>query len=169
MISVKQRITEADQLYGQALTKLQIGDPAGAVRLLDEITTRFPEYAKAWFEIAGILMSQLGDPEAATEYFRKAIETDPSFAPAYLGYAEALFTLGRFPEVNAILNQAMELKVVRKDIALCRRAMLLESQGRFDESTDTYRNAIMASFSLEEIRKCEEGIERCIIKRKHSR
>ena len=69
--------------------------------------------------------------------------------------------------MNAILNQANELKGVRKDLVYEKMAMLMESQGRYDEAIATFKKALLASFSDEEILKCEKGINRCNLKKKH--
>lgn len=169
MIPVSQRFSPADKLYDTARQQLASGEVEAAVRTLEEATGRFPTFAKAWSELANILLHHLHDAENAIDYFKKSIETDPKIAEAYLGYAEALFALERYAEVNAILNQAMEVKGVKKDQAHYRLALLLESQGRFDEAIDKYREAILATFSQENINRSEEGINRCVLKKKYSR
>ena len=162
------RFTEADRLYVNAMHLLSSGDPAAAAVILNEITSRFDNYGRAWCELANVLQYHLGDAEGATTCYRKAMEVTPGYAPAYLGYADALFSLERFAEVNAILNQAMEIPGVRKDIALLKSAMLMESQSRFDEAIDAYRDAILVSFADSEITRCEQGISRCQVKKKYS-
>lgn len=169
MIPVSQRFSAADKLFESARQQLASGDVEAAVRTLEEVTTRFPSFAEAWYELGNILLHHLRDAENAIDYFKKSIETNPKIAEAYLGYAEALFILERFAEVNAILNQAMEVKGVKKDQAHFRLALLFESQGRFDEAIDKYREAILTSFSQENINRCEEGINRSVLKKKYSR
>lgn len=165
MIPVSQRVSEADHQYGLALRLITDGDLTGAVRLLEDITARFPAYAKAWVELGKIVLDRLEDPDGAIDFFRKAIEADPACFAAYHGYADSLFRLERFAEMNAVLNQLLEIKGAPKDEALLRKAKLLESQSRFDESVTTYRQAVLASFSLAMIKQCEEGMERCRIKK----
>jgi tetratricopeptide (TPR) repeat protein len=161
------RFTEADKLYSSAMQLLASGDPAGAAALLDEIVAQFDNYGKAWCELGNLLLYQLSDYDGAISCYRKAMESDPAFAPSYLGYADALFAQEKFAEANAILNQAMEIKGVRKDLALQKSALLMESQGRYDEAIRTFKSAIIASFSEEEIVKCEKGISRCQVKKKY--
>lgn len=168
MIPVSQRFKESDKLYALAEEHLKIGDPKGAAMVLEDIAGKFPDEGKAWCRLGEIVHNHLSDAEGSLEFFRKCIELDPSYAPAYLAYADALFALEKFAEVNAVLNQALALKGVKKDNAYYRIGMLLESQSRFDEATEAYRKSILASFSNTGILKSEEGIGRCIIKRKYS-
>ena len=163
------RFTEADRLYVNAMQLLSSGDPASAAVILDEITSRFDSYGRAWCELGNVLQYHLGDAEGASACYRKAMEATPGLAPAYLGYADALFFLERFAEANAILNQAMEIPGVRKDLALQKSARLMESQGRYDEAIEACREAILVSFSDVEITRCEQSIARCQVKKKYSR
>ncbi len=167
MTTFDSRFTEADQLYANAIAILQNGDVAKAAGLFAAITARFPDYGKAWNELGNILFNHLNSPEEAADCFQKAMEAEPGLASAYLGYAEVLFVLERYAEANAIVNQAMEVKGVRKDLAWMRSALIMESQSRFDEAIETYKKAILASFSEEDISRCEKGISRCHIKKKY--
>ncbi len=167
MTAGQSRFSEADKLYSNVKHLLSVGDIAGAATLLEEITGRFENYGKAWAEMGSLLHHELNDLEGAINCFRKAMEVTPSYAPSYLGYADVLFAQEKFAEVNAILNQAMEIQGVRKDIALYKSALLMESQGRFDEAIASYKDAILVSFAEEEIVRCEKGINRCTIKKKY--
>ncbi len=164
MSGITSRFSEADTLYGNAVALLSKGEVAKAAAILTDINSRFDTYVKAWFELGNIIQYHLEDFNAAAEMYRKAMQLNPAFAPAYLGYADVLFTQEKFAEANAIVNQALEIKGVRKDVALYKSGMIMESQGRYDEAMETYRNALLVSFSDEEIAKCEKGIARCTIK-----
>lgn len=161
------RFSEADKLFSEAMALLNRGEISGAVSLFTEITVRFPEHGRTWYELGNIYRTQLEDFEAAGDCYLKCMNAHPVYAPAYLAYADVLFVLENYAESNAILNQAMEIKGVRKDIALFKSALLMESQERFDDAIATYRKALLKSFSEDEILKCEKGISRCNLKKKH--
>jgi tetratricopeptide (TPR) repeat protein len=161
------RFSEADMLYSSAVDFLSRGEIAKAAAILTEITDRFETHARAWCEMANILQFQIEDYAGAIELYQKAMQLNPSYAPAYLGYADVLFTQEKFAEANAIINQALEIEGVRKDIAMYKSGLIMESQGRYDEAIETYRNALLISFSDEEIAKCEKGINRCNVKIKY--
>jgi tetratricopeptide (TPR) repeat protein len=164
MATLSNRFSEADQLYVDAIALLKAGEVSKAAHALVVITDKFENYGKAWTELGTILMNYLEDVEGAADCFRKAVELNPVYAPGYIAYADALFAIGKFAEMNAILNQAGELKSVKMDQVLQRSALLMESQNRFDEAIVTYKKAILASYSDDEISKCVKGIERCKLK-----
>lgn len=167
MSTNQHRFSEADQLFARAMGLLHGGEIIPAADLFSTITDKFPEYGKAWCELGALLNEQLSDKEGAADCFKKCIEVNPAYSPAYLGYADILFETGKFAEANAILNQAMELTGVRKDLVLLKTALLMESQSRYDEAVATYKKAILTSFSESAIQKGEKGIGRCEVKKKY--
>src|SRR5688572_11386896 len=112
------RFSEADRIYSSAMHLLNSGDPAGAAALLDDIVSRYENYGKAWCALGNLLLHQLNDIDGAVTCYRKAMEVSPSYSPAYLGYADALFLQEKYAEANAIINQALEIRGVRKDLGL---------------------------------------------------
>lgn len=167
MAPAQSRFSDADKLYSNAMQLLEKGDYPAAAVLFDEITSRYENYGKAWCELGNLLQYQLNDSDGAETCYTKAMEVAPGYSPSYLGYADVLFSKEKFAEVNAILNQAMEIEGVRKDLALYKSALLMESQSRYDEAISTYMKAILASFAEEEIIRSEKGINRCNIKKKY--
>ncbi|MBL0341411.1 MAG: tetratricopeptide repeat protein [Bacteroidetes bacterium] len=161
MAGIISRFSEVDTLFSAAVGLLSRGEIAQAAVILTDINNRFDTHERAWCEMGNILQYHLEDHAAAAELYRKAMQLNPSYAPAYLGYADVLFAQEKFAEANAIINQALEVQGVRKDIALYKSGLIMESQGRYDEAVETYRSALLISFSDDEIIKCEKGIARC--------
>ena len=160
--------SEADSLFSSAVSMLERKELAQAAAILTDITERFENYGRAWCEMGNILQYHLEDHKTAADYYRKAIQYNPTYAAGYLGYADVLIAQEQFAEANAIINQALEITGVRKDIAMYKSGLIMESQGRYDEAIETYRSALLISFSEEEILKCEKGISRCHTKMKYS-
>ena len=168
MFPINDRAGDADRQYQQAVELLRSGDLSGASTLLTRITHANPKHAKAWMELGKILLTHLDDAEYAADCFKKAVDAAPTMSHAYLAYADALFRLERFAEMNAVLNQAREVKGIRRDLVFERFALLMESQGRYDEAIEHFRKALLESFSDEDIVRCEKGIGRCNIKKRYS-
>lgn len=167
MYSPENKFTEADKLLSNARVLIQQNETAKAFTLLIQITRQHPQFGKAWFELGKIMIHELEDFEGAVECFKIAVDSSPDYTPAYLAYADVLFSTGQYAEMNAIINQVMDLKGVRTDLALQKSAMLLESQQRYDEAIEVYIKALMNSFDDDEITKIEKGINRCKIKKNY--
>jgi len=83
-----------------------------------------------------------GDPEGAEAAFKRAIQLNPNYAPAYQWYAEMLRDLsGRVDDALDMSSKAVERDpqsaIIRRDYGL-----VLENAGRYDESLEQYRRAI---------------------------
>jgi len=79
-----------------------------------------------------------------------------------------LFASAEYAELNAVLNQLIDIKTIRRDLALQKTGLLLESQQRFDEAIATYRDALLNCYSIEGINEIENAIQRCNIKKKYA-
>jgi cytochrome c-type biogenesis protein CcmH/NrfG len=162
-----EKFSSSDHLFIESGKLLQRGEAAAAVSVLSELLRENDKYGKGWYRLGSIMSEYLEDWNAAAECYRKCIEAEPAFAPAYVACAEALFHLGQYAEMNALINQALEFKDVKRDEALCLMAMLMESQQRFDEAITTWKQAILSAFSDDVISRCEKGILRCRTKKQY--
>ncbi len=79
-----------DPTLAQALSLLQAGDAAGAVKALEAVTKREPRNGRAWRNL-GLAYGKIKDPDRAIGAFREALEVEPEMvAPLYsiaLAYA----------------------------------------------------------------------------------
>jgi tetratricopeptide (TPR) repeat protein len=92
---------------------------------------RNADRAESWLNL-GVLDARLGNTAAAETAYRRAIETDPHFSPAYVNLADLYRALGRDPEGERILRQGL----ARHDDAALQYALglLLVRQQRRDEA-----------------------------------
>ncbi|HEX5003608.1 MAG TPA: tetratricopeptide repeat protein [Bacteroidia bacterium] len=161
------KIQERDRLFAEARKKREAGDYAAAAEAFSQVTERYPDHAPAWVALGELLQIQFSDAVTAENCFKKAIETDPGIASAYIAYTSLLIDKQRFAEANAMINKALGVAGRDLDQALYQSALFRESQGRLEEAAETYKKAIMASFSDETITACEKGIHRCEVKRRY--
>jgi tetratricopeptide (TPR) repeat protein len=72
------------------------GDPR-AVEQFEEVTRRWPKFAKAQYSL-GLILASNGRLREATEHFSAAVKSDPSYSEARLQLAETLRATGRYQE-----------------------------------------------------------------------
>ena len=75
---------------GKAFSILQ-SDPAGAVKILDDLTAREPNNVRAW-RLLGTALLRTKSPHRAIEALNKSLQLEPDSAPALynLGVAYAM-------------------------------------------------------------------------------
>ncbi len=72
------------------------GDPR-AVEQFEEVTRRWPKFAKAQYSL-GLILASSGRNREAIEHFSAAVKGDPAYSEARLQLAEMLRVSGRFQE-----------------------------------------------------------------------
>ena len=82
---------------------------AEAVAPLTRVTEKVPNYAPAYFELAGCY-GKLDDKTKALEMYLKTTELDPSNVDAAYNAGLTLFGLSRIGEAQAVLEKALSLR-----------------------------------------------------------
>lgn len=160
-------VAEQEKLFYQAINKLKQGDIPASVDLLLDLTTRFPDFAKANNYLGEIYFNYFKDADAAEVYFKKAIAAAPAFTSSYINYARVLLEQERFTELNANLNKVSEIPGAEKDKVNELFGLMNELQGKYEPAIQYYKKAITLTFSNEDLSKYEQAIARCEIKKKY--
>jgi tetratricopeptide (TPR) repeat protein len=84
------------------------GDTRGAAQQFEEVTRRWPTFAKAQYSL-GVILAASGRYHEAIERFTAAAKSDPTYAVAELQWAEALRVSGHADESLAHYERAMKL------------------------------------------------------------
>ena len=84
------------------------GDAHGAVEQFEDVTRRWPKFAKAQYSL-GVILAANGRYREAIEHFAAAVRSEPAYVEAELQWAEALRSSGRFEESLPHYEQAMKL------------------------------------------------------------
>lgn len=87
--------------YGQA------GNPVASAGILDVATRLYPRDAGAHFNLA-LAYGALDKAEEIPEY-RRTIDIDPDYVPAYLNWGGALFAKGQYEEAVKIYRQGINV------------------------------------------------------------
>lgn len=96
-------------------------------------------------QVAGVLETQLLDPEAALEKLQALLDVDPTYAPAITSLARIYFAERRFEELVSTFKQ--ELGITRSAAAraslLCQMAEICEKHlGQPEEAANNYKKAV---------------------------
>lgn len=84
------------------------GDTAAAVQQFEDVTRRWPDFAKAQYSF-GVVLAANGRQREAIEHFRTAVRTEPAYVEAHLQLAEALRAIGRFEDALAEYDETARL------------------------------------------------------------
>jgi tetratricopeptide (TPR) repeat protein len=107
------------------------GDPR-AVEQFEEVTRRWPKFAKAQYSL-GLVLASSGRLREAADHFSAAVKSDPSYSEARLQLAETLRATGRYQESLAQYEDTITLNP-RLPEARLGYAMSLAALQRFDDA-----------------------------------
>jgi len=99
---------EAAKLFGQAATRFNARDYAGAAALFREVTSRVPGMVAAHNNL-GVTLRLAGDDAAAAAAFRRAIEIAPDYATAHANLGLTLRARGELADAVAAFRRAAAL------------------------------------------------------------
>ncbi|WP_158633531.1 tetratricopeptide repeat protein [Tautonia sociabilis] len=114
----------------------QSRDFGRALNLLGRLAEADPRSAEAPSRM-GLILAELGRPQAAAEAFRDALARDPDDVDALVGLARIEADLGRLDKALAHLDAAIEVDPGRLDAHLG-RARALEALGQTDDALASY-------------------------------
>lgn len=130
---------------GERLTILSLqsganADPTKALQYAEQVVTKYPQDERAHLALGNLYTGQLQYDKAIGE-FKKAIDINPSYPPAYNSLGYAYRPLGRDAEAEQAFKKYIAL-VPNDPNPYDSYAEFLMKTGRFDESITQYRKAL---------------------------
>jgi tetratricopeptide (TPR) repeat protein len=86
---------------------LRSGDPAGALKLIDEALAQAPRDARLW-TLRGLALSEMERADESLAAYNKALSLDPDYLPALQGAAEIEYRTRR-PEAQRTLHRILTI------------------------------------------------------------
>ncbi|MBA3260309.1 MAG: tetratricopeptide repeat protein [Gemmatimonadales bacterium] len=134
------KASDGERLMIRALEAGGNADPAGALKIVQELAAKYPEDERAHFLLGNAWFGQQKYPEAVEEY-RKAVAINPDFSPTYNSLGYVYRPMERYDEAEAAFKKYIEL-IPEDPNPYDSYAELLMKTGRFDESIAQYRKAL---------------------------
>ncbi|WP_372366705.1 hypothetical protein [Candidatus Uabimicrobium sp. HlEnr_7] len=156
---------EADQMFFEADQKIKDGHFTDALKLLYEITDRFPEYGRAYNHLGYLFETKYQNYNKAEFYYRTAIDYAPEYPATYLNYAVLLSTCQKFAELEELLNKALEVPGINREKIYCEMGIMKELQKKYDEAIKCFKQVIVYCLSSKSIDLYQKNIERCLTKK----
>ena len=94
---------------GLSKARRNIGDNAGALAAIKEVTTRLPLFPSAWI-VRSNLEAALGLHADSINSSTRALQLDPHLAPSYFNRALSRFDIGAIDDGRSDLRRALELE-----------------------------------------------------------
>lgn len=131
---------QIQQLLHIAGEAFRSGELDRAIHVMGQVVAVAPE-VPFYLNDLGILYAAKGQPLEAEQWYRRAIELHPAYAPAHLNLGNALRDQVRWPEAVQAYGHAAESDPTLPDAHLA-LGIALRVTGRFEEAARCLRNAV---------------------------
>jgi tetratricopeptide (TPR) repeat protein len=110
--NVDRNYLECETMFAQANVLVTEKRSQESVELLLKILQLNPQFGKAYNHLGYVYEKDYTDFIRAEEYYKKAMQYEPSYSPPYAHYARLLSTCKRFDELKAHLDMALTIPTV---------------------------------------------------------
>ncbi len=152
---------ESETMLAQADTLIKEKRSQESVELLCKILQRNPQFGKAYNHLGYIYEIDYKDYTRAEEYYKKAMQYEPNYSPAYTHYARLLSNCKRFDELKAHLDMASTIPTVSAEAIYFEYALMYEMQQNPEAAINDYIKTAMTTLDTHKITLCQESINRC--------
>lgn len=145
---------EADQL----IKENRIAD---AKQMLLEIIAEAPDHGMSHNHLGWIYETKYNDYVRAENHYKAALEMTPGYVAVYYNYAILLSTLGKYEEMEKLLERALTTPGINKATIYNEYGIMREAQGRYAEAITSYQNYIRHLYDNKLIETAQASIQRC--------
>jgi tetratricopeptide (TPR) repeat protein len=156
---------EFDDMLFEADELIRSNKIADAVNLLEGIIAEVPDYGKAYNHLGWIYETKLKDINAAESMYKQCLAYHPEYPPVYLNLSIVLSSLGKYDEVETLLNKALNVAGVEKSAIYNEFGILNELRQDYNAAIEKYKEAIRFSLSDVNVDTYSKSINRCRTKR----
>lgn len=156
-LHLDEKFFEADQL-------IKDGKITQALTLLNEIITEMPEHGRAHNHIGWIYETKYNDYTKAEKHYQAALAFTPEYPAIYYNYSILLSTLGKYDELNTLLEKAMLVAGINKSTIYNEYGIMYEAQAKYNQAIEAYNNYIRHLYDNKLIDTARNSIERCKMK-----
>lgn len=160
-IDVTLSYLECETMLAQANTLIQEKRSQESVELLLKILQRNPQFGKAYNHLAYVYEIDYRDYTHAEEYYKKAMQYEPTYSASYTHYARLLSNCKRFDELKAHLDIALTVPTVSEEVIYNEYALMYEMQQNPEAAMNYYIKAAMTTLEAKKIALYQESINRC--------
>jgi tetratricopeptide (TPR) repeat protein len=158
-----------EEKYLQAVDKVGTGKTPKALKLLNEIVSNDPLYAKAHYQLGKIYYYDMEDFQTAGYHFKTCMELEPSFPGNYYHYLHLVVFLNMQNQVKLIAEKALTVPGVDHADVYELLALSAEKNKRWEEALATYNRAFDEATYKKDREKIEESIDRVKAKIKRTK
>ncbi|NHA07247.1 hypothetical protein G7092_25840 [Mucilaginibacter sp. HC2] len=157
-----------EEKYLQAIDKISYGKTPKALKLLNEIISNDPLYARAHHQLGMIYYYEIKDYQTAGYHFKTCMELEPSFPDNYTHYLDLLVFLNMEKLVNTISTKALNTQGADTAGIYDLLGLFYEKNKQWTKAQEAYQKAFMEVTDNKEKADIEMSLNRVRSKMKQT-
>jgi tetratricopeptide (TPR) repeat protein len=149
-----------EEKYLQAIDKISYGKTPKALKLLNEIISNDPLYARAHHQLGMIYYYEIKDYQTAGYHFKTCMELEPTFPDNYTHYLDLLVFLNMEKLVNAISTKALNTQGIDTAGIYDLLGLFYEKNKQWAKALEAYQKAFMEVTDNKEKADIELSLQR---------
>ncbi|MCW5519673.1 tetratricopeptide repeat protein [Aureitalea sp. L0-47] len=158
-------LTKLEELLDQANTDIKNGKYDEATNKLEKIIDMDPNFGKAYNHLGYLYEVKFKEYEKGETLYKLCLEKTPMYPAVYYNYAILLSTLGKWDDLKALLDKAINIPGITKSTMWNEYAIMYEQQGKLDEAIEHYRKAALSTLDKSVLERAKGSIDRCKMKK----
>lgn len=150
-----------EEIFYQADLDIKDGHYETAIRRLEEILVEDPNFGKAYNHLGWLFETKFKNMAKAEEYYKKCFEKTPDYPAIYSNYSVLLSTLGKFQELELVLQQGLSVPGVDKANLYNEYGIMHELKGNLEQAMHFYKECGKATLAKDTLDRAVASIERC--------
>lgn len=158
-------LTKLEELLNRANNSIKDGRYEEASNLLEEIISIDPNFGKAYNHLGYLYEVKFKDYDKGETLYKLCLEKSPLYPSVYYNYAVLLSTVGKYEDLKALLDQAINVPGIVKSTIYNEYAIMYEQMGELDKAIENYKLAGLNTLDKGVLDRAKTSIERCKSKR----
>lgn len=158
-------LSKLEELLNQANTDIRDGFFDEATNKLEKIIDMDPNFGKAYNHLGYLYEAKFKEFEKGETLYKLCLEKSPMYPPVYYNYAVLLSTLGKYAELEELLDTAINIPGITKSTIYNEYAIMFEQQGKLDKAIEFYKKCGMDTLDKSLLERAQASIDRCKMKK----
>lgn len=156
---------EFEDLLFEADELIRSNKISDAVSLLEGIIAQAPDFGKAYNHLGWVYETKLKDYTRAENMYRQCLAYNPDYSPVYLNLSIVLSSLGKYDDLEDLLNKAILVPGTDKAAIYNEFGILFELKQDYNKAIEHFKTGIRFTLSDINVDTYMKSIDRCRKKR----
>lgn len=158
-------LTKLEEMLHQANEDIRNGYYDAATNTLEKIIDMDPNFGKAYNHLGYLYEVKFKEYEKGETLYKLCLEKSPMYPSVYYNYAVLLSTLGKWDELEELLETALTIPGITLSTIYNEYGIMYEQQEKFEKAIEYYKNGALKSLDKNMITRAKDSIERCKMKK----